>query len=144
MKKILLCAAAVSGLTLIGASPPAYGDPEEAGAYPPCSSSVTDRCIQLYERGVATEENLAFNEDVGPAGPEPGMGGPYETAHAEHDDSEAGAIREARSDYPACSATVTDGCIQGRGYRMAGHPKKHEKAHKAKEMRLAMRAGERG
>jgi hypothetical protein len=45
--------------------------------YPPCSRTVIDRCIQLYERGVATAANLALNEKLPPgrtlnwpAGPE--------------------------------------------------------------------------
>jgi hypothetical protein len=28
------------------------GGPVEAGNYPPCSRTVTDSCIQTYERGV--------------------------------------------------------------------------------------------
>ena len=147
MKKILLCAAAVSGLTLVGASPPPYGQSQEGDAYPPCSSTVTDRCIQLYERGVDSEDNLAFNEDIDAIDAGPGIGGPYESAdRGDYDDGEAGAIREARSDYPPCSATVTDRCIQGtRSYRSVVYAKKHHrKAHKVKELRLAMRAGERG
>jgi hypothetical protein len=54
MKKLLLFAA-VAGLGLVSASPPNKGPdngPREArGHYPPCSRTVTDRCIQLYERG---------------------------------------------------------------------------------------------
>ena len=154
MKKMLLFAVAVSGLTLVGASPVPYSAPGDEAAYPPCSSTVTDRCIQLYERGVATEENLALNDDLGQNAPGPGLGGPYQAANGDDDDGESSAIREARTDYPPCSATVTDRCIQGTSsYRSAGYAKqhhkaayakKHHKAHKAKEMRLAMRAGERG
>jgi hypothetical protein len=36
------------------------GGPEEdvaSGGYPPCSATVTDRCIQLYERGVTGQGN---------------------------------------------------------------------------------------
>src|SRR6478609_9042016 len=55
MKKLLLFAA-VAGLGLVSASPPAkgpdYGPREMRRHYPPCSRTVTDRCIQLYERGV--------------------------------------------------------------------------------------------
>ena len=55
MKKLLLFAA-VAGLGLVSASPPAkgpeYGGREMSRHYPPCSRTVTDRCIQLYERGV--------------------------------------------------------------------------------------------
>jgi hypothetical protein len=55
MRKLLLFAA-VAGLGLVSASPPGKGP--ETGAreaphhYPPCSRTVRDRCIQLYERGV--------------------------------------------------------------------------------------------
>ena len=63
MKKLILFAA-VAGLGLVSASPPDsdYDGPREArSGYPPCSRTVRDRCIQLYERGVATPENLADN-----------------------------------------------------------------------------------
>lgn len=60
MKKLLLFAA-VAGLGLVSASPPAKGPdngPREARRhYPPCSRTVTDRCIQLYERGVRERDN---------------------------------------------------------------------------------------
>ena len=63
MKKLILFAA-VAGLGLVSASPPEsdYDGPREArSGYPPCSRTVRDRCIQLYERGVRTPENLAEN-----------------------------------------------------------------------------------
>jgi len=54
MKKLLLFAA-VAGLGLVSASPPGKGPdngPREMRRhYPPCSRTITDRCIQLYERG---------------------------------------------------------------------------------------------
>ena len=97
MKKRLLFAA-VAGLGLISASPPGPKDgshPREAGAgYPPCSRTVTDRCIQLDERGVRRPENLARNERH--VGHQP----PVETA--------------TRAHYPPCSATVRDRCNQLR------------------------------
>ena len=50
MKKLLLFAA-VAGLGLVSASPPPKGPdngPREARYhYPPCSRTVTDRCMQL-------------------------------------------------------------------------------------------------
>ena len=62
MKKLLLFAA-VAGLGLVSASPPVKGPgngADEAGRhYPPCSRSVTDRCIQLYERGVRGRHDRA-------------------------------------------------------------------------------------
>jgi hypothetical protein len=48
--------------------------------------------------------------------------------------------RTARTDYPRCSATVTDRCIQGRGsatWRSAARPTPRRQYY-------AMRAGERG
>jgi hypothetical protein len=68
MKRLWLFAAG-AGLLLVG-----NAIPKEKGAdgfrivngYPPCSSTVTDRCIQLYERGVNTRVNLALNEQLPP------------------------------------------------------------------------------
>ncbi len=64
MKKLLLFAA-VAGLGLVSASPPPKGPdngPREMRRhYPPCSRTVTDRCIQLYERGV----RAAYERDRG-------------------------------------------------------------------------------
>src|SRR5688572_28222479 len=62
MKKQMLFAA-VAGLTLVSAHPgpqPAL-EREARSNYPPCSRTVTDRCIQLYERGVRAPSNLARN-----------------------------------------------------------------------------------
>lgn len=142
------------------------GGPEEsATGYPACSPTVTDRCIQLYERGV--RESLAqwkfgADADVAMGGPyepvadgsakpadtttaEPGTAKPAGTAsggttmsgtgsghmdhgadsHSDHDMSTGskpaatstatpGGVGgpEVRTGYPACSATVTDSCIQ--------------------------------
>jgi len=68
MKKLLLFAA-VAGFGLISAGPPDKDEgPREArGGYPPCSRTVTDNCIQLYERGVRSRENLARNYRAAPA-----------------------------------------------------------------------------
>jgi hypothetical protein len=49
MKKLLLFAA-VAGLGLVSASPPDKGPdngPRETRHYPPCSRTVTDRCMQM-------------------------------------------------------------------------------------------------
>jgi|GEM_PF-4276200 len=87
MKKIALFAAAAGLLLVSNAPPPGWGedweDDARTGAYPPCSRTVTDRCIQLYERGVATRTNLALNERLGMNTPGIGMGGPFEPVHAE-------------------------------------------------------------
>jgi hypothetical protein len=71
MKKQLLFAA-VAGLTLVSAHPgpdPAIATGESRSGYPPCSRTVTDRCIQLHERGVRSPANLARN--AAPAAPAP-------------------------------------------------------------------------
>lgn len=68
MKKLFLFAA-VAGFGLCSGSPPNKGPdgPREARTgYPPCSRTVTDRCIQLRERGVRTRENLAHNRRADP------------------------------------------------------------------------------
>ena len=68
MKKLLLFAA-VAGLGLVSASPPPKGPdngPREARHhYPPCSRTVTDRCIQLYERGRHDRRDEARDEPRG-------------------------------------------------------------------------------
>ena len=69
--KIRLVIAAAGGLALLGAAPPpapapAPAAPVSKSGYPPCSRTDTDRCIQLYERGVGTEANLARNARGGP------------------------------------------------------------------------------
>lgn len=52
MKERILFAA-VAGLGLVSASPPSgNAAPADPTAYPACSRTVTDHCIQLYERGV--------------------------------------------------------------------------------------------
>lgn len=98
MKKTALFAA-LCVTTLVGAAPPA----EWSGGYPPCSATVTDRCIQLYERGVATAANLALNERLGNGGTQLAMGGPYEPLEYENDFSEnwSGYQDEVRGDVMA-------------------------------------------
>jgi hypothetical protein len=54
MKRLFLFAAVV-GATLIGAHPPqdsGRGSSHDENAYPPCSRTVRDSCIQRHERGV--------------------------------------------------------------------------------------------
>jgi hypothetical protein len=68
MKKLLLFAA-VAGLGLVSASPPDKGPdngPRDVRRhYPPCSRTVTDRCIQLYERGRHERRGEARDEHRG-------------------------------------------------------------------------------
>jgi hypothetical protein len=133
MKKLMLFAA-IAGLGLAAAAPPQGSGPGAGwalgaqGGYPACSKTVTDRCIQLYERGVATRQNLALNDRLGkdtrlasaPARawapessytPAPAsVGGPYEPLPYR-----TGSIVRAPAapaDYPACSRLITDSCIQ--------------------------------
>lgn len=144
MKRAIIYTA---GLALAGAAfAQSYYEDEAAvgaqGGYPPCSATITDRCIQLYERGVATPENLALNEQLGRddtqlAAVEPA---PAEVDYAEADYVEPAAYSEydnnvavggpyepvwsreyaqgnwpARTsgDYPPCEPTPADDrCIQ--------------------------------
>ena len=130
--KIHLLLTAVAGLALVGASPPSdpipWEDEESLRDYPPCSATVTDRCIQTYERGVKASKKVAHK-----AAHEPAVGGP------EHHDSG----KYAASDYPPCSATVTDRCIQTSERSSATRMARKHSEHK-RHMQLAMRAGERG
>lgn len=129
------------GLLAVGAAPGGYGTAREeraSGGYPACSRTVTDRCIQLYERGVRSAANLALNARLGMPGgaaqladvprkdyragaqsarsapaprAAPAMGGPYIPA-------DAGVARTGWSaparpeEYPACTRLITDRCIQ--------------------------------
>ena len=138
--KIQLLLVSMAGLALVSASPPSdpipWEDEESLRSYPPCSRTVTDRCIQGNEGGASTAGNLQRNNHSDE--PKPA----YSERKPKHSEKYAAA------DYPPCSATVTDRCIQTRGrgtaasnVRMARAPKQK---HHEKRMQLAMRAGERG
>ncbi len=141
MKKQLLLVA-LGGFALVSASPASdpipWEDEESLRGYPPCSSTVTDRCIQTRERGVATRQNMERNVELGSNAAGPALGGPAEPAAEEY----------AANDYPPCSRTVTDRCTQTRhgsrapATRMARSTPKQK--HHSRGMQLAMRAGERG
>jgi hypothetical protein len=136
MTKLFLFAAA-AGLGLISASPPADRDGAGQGSgYPACSRTVTDRCIQLYERGVRSRGNLARNEAMGPERAANFVGrGPANMGMAR-----AGApMQLGRNEYPQCSASVTDRCIQ-RGHRRAAPAS----VAAADETERRVRLGERG
>ena len=116
MKKTALL---VIGIGLVGMAPPSTktgtAPAETASGYPPCSRTVTDRCIQLYERGVATAANLARNRELGARAS--AMGGPYEapaatTAWGFSERSTSWSPPARQTSYPPCSRTVTDRCIQ--------------------------------
>lgn len=95
--------AVIAGTALVSAAPPVHGPSAAVSAdgYPPCSATVTDRCVQTYERGVGT---------VAAAPIRTAQGGPYESAST--------AIMSP-DDYPVCSRSVTDRCVQhGGGSRL--------------------------
>jgi hypothetical protein len=135
MKKTLMFTASLM-LGSAGVAQSTVNNAGEASAnagYPACSRTVTDSCIQLYERGVRTSANLAMNRNMTPA---TGMGGPYEPVTTTHssatmDDGTAnvgimsdttakpathsgvGGPAEARTGYPACDpGPGDDSCIQ--------------------------------
>jgi hypothetical protein len=105
MRKLVLFAA-IAWVGLVSAHPReadrGHAPRESRAGYPPCSATVTDRCIQLYERGVRAPANLARNRTV--SAPRTEM---------------AGGRR-----YPPCTATRKDECRQQRALarrvRMAG------------------------
>jgi hypothetical protein len=121
MKGLLFFSA--TALILVGAAPSDHMRGHHGirivNGYPPCSRTVQDRCIQLYERGVATAANLALNERLGPGRSWTAMGGPLEPVQGS-DVAPAAAPAPADNwgmpakpgSYPPCSATVTDRCDQ--------------------------------
>ncbi len=117
MKKLMLVVVLAGG-TLVAAAPPGQwrgasaGETATGGGYPACSRTVKDRCIQLYERGVATRANLALNERLGMHDGLAAMGGPYEAPNAGRHGSGYGHSSASRDDYPPCSREIQDRCIQ--------------------------------
>jgi hypothetical protein len=145
--KMLSLFAAAAGLGLLGAAPPPmegmYGPPGASGGYPPCSRSVRDRCIQLYERGVASRRNLAENARLGP-GREPrryaqGGIGPMGPRYGEMRGGRVAVL--ARNDYPPCGDGVADRCIQAPP---AAAPARRRTAVSVRYDRETVRLGERG
>ena len=104
MKRMI---AYTAGLVLAGAAfAQSYysgeGPIEARGGYPPCSATITDRCIQLYEPGVATPTNLALNERLGDgnqmAAVEP-VAPADDYAYAEYDNTAVGGPYEPIDEY---------------------------------------------
>jgi hypothetical protein len=129
MKLFTLVAAA--GLALVGASPapmPGHdGAPGAGPAYPFCSRTVHDRCIQRNDRestAILSADDPAYGN--GPPLPEAGPPPPPPEAVAQRD-------------YPPCSASVTDSCMQGGHVRRAPAI-----ARVFRYARHVRRAGERG
>ena len=156
MKKQLLLAA-VAGLTLVSAHPPQADrgpQPREArSGYPPCSRTVTDRCIQLYERGVNAPANLGTalpphpeDEDIDVA-----YAGDHLQAGRPHPPAPAAAppiappprvqLAAAPRHYPPCTAAVRDRCTQQRTH----HPQRVAAYRPTRRLAMRIRrAGERG
>jgi hypothetical protein len=118
-----------------------YGPDAASHGYPPCSRSVRDRCIQLYERGVASPHNLAMNERYGPSHGERrfayGRMGPR---YGEMGDRRV--VVMARNDYPPCGREIADRCIQAPAVSAAPAPRRI--AFRAHYDREVVRIGERG
>jgi hypothetical protein len=123
MKKTLMVAASLmlgsAGLAQTEVATTDAGLNSAAGGYPACSRTITDRCIQLHERGVNSSANLALNTNMGSTG----MGGPEEpmaTHSAMHSTEGAmnstagiGGPAEERTGYPPCDpGPGDDSCIQ--------------------------------
>lgn len=129
MKKTMTIAAALmfgtAALAQTGGTTETSWNNNAMNGYPACSSSVTDSCIQLYERGVSASANLEMNRQMGMT---VAQGGPYEPV-ATHADgsmtntSDMGAMHngttgvggpvEERAGYPPCDpGPGDDSCIQ--------------------------------
>jgi hypothetical protein len=113
MKRILIYSA---GVALAGAAiaqsyyEDGYAPQSSQGGYPPCSATVTDRCIQLYEPGVATPANLALNERLGDGTQMAEASYPEEAevAYSEYDNQAVGGPYEPVEDYPEEAAAYSE------------------------------------
>jgi hypothetical protein len=92
MKPLLLAPIAFVGLASASPPPMMGGGPPEADGYPPCSATITDRCVQTYERHRRHHGDEAY-------GPPP-MAAPA-------------PMEASAGDYPPCTAARTDRCQQG-------------------------------
>jgi hypothetical protein len=119
MKPLLLAPFALLGLASASPPPAMPGGPPEAGGYPPCSATVTDRCVQTYERH---RRHRAMEEAYGPPPPPP--------------PPMAEPVQVSGADYPPCTATRTDRCQQG--------VRRTEAVRYARWERERVRIGERG
>jgi hypothetical protein len=99
IKPLLLVPFAFIGLASAAPPPPMAGGPMGADDYPPCSASVTDRCIQTYERG-RRHHMREMREAYGAPPPPSAEAGPA-------------PVQMSGGDYPPCTATRTDRCQQG-------------------------------
>lgn len=85
-----------------------------AGDYPACSSSVTDRCIQTYERSAGRSAVLAVGGPYEPVSGHAGaMSQQYAAADQQNDLTGMGGPLDERTGYPSCDpGPGDDSCIQ--------------------------------
>lgn len=80
----------ISGTTAIGGplADPATGEavPGADGNYPACTASVTDNCVQLYERGVRAALSTWQPTGTTRVGTTSAVGGPFDAADKPEDD----------------------------------------------------------
>jgi hypothetical protein len=94
-----------------GIGGPGEGAGADYGGYPPCSRTVTDRCIQLYERAV----RAAMPRRAAARPGSPAVGGPI----------------ERREYYPQCTRLITDECVElfdSAPHRAAAAPRRRAAA----------------
>jgi hypothetical protein len=117
MKPLLLAPIAFLGLASASPPPMMTGGPAQADSYPPCSATVTDRCVQTYER----HRHRMIHQAYGP--PPPVVPAP--------------PVEVSDSGYPPCTAERTDRCQQGSHRQAAA-------VRYARWERDRIRIGERG
>jgi hypothetical protein len=114
--KLLYLLAPMALLGLASAAPPPPPTMDEGAAeYPPCSATLTDRCVQTYERGARGR----------------GAGGAPEL-----DAVVAEPVQVSGGDYPPCTASREDRCTQNVRHRA---PVRYAMAERER-----IRIGERG
>jgi hypothetical protein len=130
MKKLYALAPLIF-LGLASAAPPPMpgdGGPPEADGYPPCSRTVTDRCVQTYERGVRRHGPVPEAEAI--------VAEADDAADAVADSADAVAEAADAGGYPPCTAARRDSCTQGASRRAPTRYAMYE--------RQRIRIGERG
>jgi hypothetical protein len=133
---------APAALLLVGAMHPPTSGPHRDGAHeplPPCSATVRDRCRQRSD-GSAHNPHHGPNSELNSV---VAADRPYRPAPV------AAPVRPERvaRNYPPCSATVTDRCIQtgGRRYARQATQVRTVRRVQTRQVQYAYRyAGERG